>query len=74
MHCYCLKQFSSINLGIVTIRFDDGNKYCSSWLQRYLLANSFIYLIALGIVGVNILVKTILKSKQLYLIYSDNKF
>ncbi len=73
MHCYCLNEFYRINLGVISIDFVDKEsghhyKFCNNWLQKYALANSFIYLVALGITGINMIVKFILKCKLILLI------
>lgn len=47
----------------MNILFDNNQKYCSTWLEKYTLSNAFVYLVALGIAIVNVIVKTILRSK-----------
>ena len=64
MHCYCLNQFVQINFNVMYILFDNKETYCSTWLEKYTLSNAFVYLVALGIPLVNVIVKTILRSKS----------
>jgi len=46
----------------MNILFDNNERYCSTWLEKYTLSNAFVYLVALGIAIVNVIVKTILRS------------
>jgi hypothetical protein len=45
------------------ISFENKETYCNTWLEKYSLSNAFVYLVALGIAIVNVIVKTILRSK-----------
>lgn len=48
---------------MIYILFDNKESYCSTWLEKYTLSNAFVYLVALGIAIMNVIVKTILRSK-----------
>jgi hypothetical protein len=61
MHCFCLSQFININFEVMNIKFDDGQTYCKSWLEKYSLSNAFVYLVAAGIALINVIVKSILR-------------
>ena len=49
-----------MGIAVIDIVFSDGQLYCSEWLSHYVMANTVIVLVALGITAVNILAKTLL--------------
>lgn len=78
MHCYCLGEFKRIQLGVNDIKFEitdeEGNVdrteyYCKDWLRLYLTSNSFIYIVPCVIIMLNAIIKAILRSTSLYLIF-----
>jgi len=49
----------------MNILFEDNNTYCKTWLEKYTLSNAFVYLVAAGLAIVNVIVKAILRCKDL---------
>jgi hypothetical protein len=45
------------------IEFEDGEFYCKTWLGNYLMSNTLVVSIAVGISLINILVKEIFRCK-----------
>lgn len=63
MHCYCLEQLTQLH-NLDKIEFPDGEYYCNTWLGNYLMSNTLIISLAVGISVVNIVVKEIFRCKE----------
>lgn len=65
MYCYCKSEMlSEKSLAFTMITFPDGQQYCSGWFRMYVVSNSFVYIVPICIMMINIIIKALLRSKS----------